>query len=150
MKVVLLKDVKGTGKKGEIKEVADGYGKNFLIKNGYAVIANASAVNENNRQKEAAAYHKEMEKQEAVKLGEKLKGATIKIAIKCGENGKAFGSITSKEIAENLKAQGLEVDKRKIELSEPIKAIGSYQIFVKLHPEVSTKISVEIIGDQKA
>lgn len=150
MKVVLLKDVKGTGKKGEIKEVADGYGKNFLIKNGYAVIANASAVNENNRQKEAAAYHKKMEKQEAVKLGEKLKGVTIKIAIKCGENGKAFGSITSKEIAENLKAQGLEVDKRKIELSEPIKAIGLYQILVKLHPEVSTKISVEIIGDQKA
>ena len=150
MKVVLLKDVKGTGKKGEIKEVADGYGKNFLIKNGYAVIANASAVNENIRQKEAAAYHKEMEKQEAVKLGEKLKVVTIKIAIKCGENGKAFGSITSKEIAENLKAQGLEVDKRKIELSEPIKAIGSYQILVKLHPEVSTKISVEIIGDQKA
>lgn len=150
MKVVLLKDVKGTGKKGEIKEVADGYGKNFLIKNGYAVIATANAVNENIRQKEAAAYHKEMEKQEAVKLGEKLKGVTIKIAIKCGENGKAFGSITSKEIAENLKAQGLEVDKRKIELSEPIKAIGSYQILVKLHPEVSTKISVEIIGDQKA
>lgn len=150
MKVVLLKDVKGTGKKGEIKEVADGYAKNFLLKNGFAVIANASAVNENNRQKEAVAYHKEMEKQEAVRLGENLKEKKIVLKIKCGENGKTFGSITSKEIAENLKAQGFEVDKRKIELSEPIKAIGLYQILVKLHPEVSTKIRVEIIGDQKA
>lgn len=144
MKVVLLKDVKGTGKKGEIKEVADGYGKNFLIKNGYAVIANASAVNENNRQKEAAAYHKEMEKQEAVKLGEKLKGVTIKIAIKCGENGKTFGSVTSKEIAEALKKEGFEIDKRKIELDGPIKAIGTYRITIRLHSEVSVKINLQI------
>ncbi len=150
MKVVLLKDVKGTGKKGEIKEVADGYAKNFLLKNGFAVIANASAVNENNRQKEAVAYHKEMEKQEAVRLGENLKEKKIVLKIKCGENGKTFGSVTAKEIAETLKKEGFDVDKRKIEVREPIKAIGSYQILVKLHPEVSTKIRVEIIGEQKA
>lgn len=144
MKVVLLKDVKGTGKKGEIKEVADGYGKNFLIKNGYAVIANASAVNENNRQKEAAAYHKEMERQSAIELGQKLKEKTITLAIKCGENGKTFGSVTSKEIAEALKKEGFDIDKRKIELDGTIKTIGSYRITIKLHSEVSVKINLEV------
>lgn len=144
MKVVLLKDVKGTGKKGEIKEVADGYGKNFLIKNGYAVIANASAVNENIRQKEAAAYHKEMERQSAIELGQKLKEKTITLAIKCGENGKTFGSVTSKEIAEALKKEGFDIDKRKIELDGTIKTIGSYRITIKLHSEVSVKINLEV------
>ena len=147
MKVVLLKDVKGTGKKGEIKEVADGYAKNFLLKNGFAVIANASAVNENNRQKEAVAYHKEMEKQEAVKLGEKLKEKKVILKIKCGENGKTFGSVTAKEIAEALKKEGFDVDKRKIEMREPIKTVGEYQISIKLHSEVVVKINLEVVAE---
>lgn len=147
MKVVLLKDVKGTGKKGEIKEVADGYAKNFLLKNGFAVIANASAVNENNRQKEAVAYHKEMEKQEAVKLGENLKEKKIVLKIKCGENGKTFGSVTAKEIAETLKKEGFDVDKRKIEVREPIKTVGEYQISIKLHSEVVVKINLEVVAE---
>lgn len=144
MKVVLLKDVKGTGKKGEIKEVADGYGKNFLIKNGYAVIANASALNENTMKKESDAYHKEMERQSAIELGQKLKEKTITLAIKCGENGKTFGSVTSKEIAEALKKEGFDIDKRKIELDGTIKTIGSYRITIKLHSEVSVKINLEV------
>ena len=147
MKVVLLKDVKGTGKKGEIKEVADGYAKNFLLKNGFAVIANASAVNENNRQKEAVAYHKEMEKQEAVRLGENLKEKKIVLKIKCGENGKTFGSVTAKEIAETLKKEGFDVDKRKIEVREPIKTVGEYQISIKLHSEVVVKINLEVVDE---
>ncbi len=147
MKVVLLKDVKGTGKKGEIKEVADGYAKNFLLKNGFAVIANASAVNENNRQKEAVAYHKEMEKQEAVRLGENLKEKKIVLKIKCGENGKTFGSVTAKEIAETLKKEGFDVDKRKIEVREPIKTVGEYQISIKLHSEVVVKINLEVVAE---
>lgn len=147
MKVVLLKDVKGTGKTGDIKEVADGYAKNFLIKNGFAKVANAGAINENNLQKESQAYHKEMEKQQAIELGNKLKNVKILLAIKCGENGKTFGSITSKEIAEQLKSQGYEIDKRKIDLAEPIKTIGEYSVNIKLHPEVSTKISLTIKGE---
>ena len=146
MKVVLLKDVKGTGKRGDIKEVADGYAKNFLLKNGFAKIANAAALSENARQKEAEEFHKEMKKQDAIALAAKLKNLKNDIAIKCGENGKMFGSITSKEISENLKSLGYEIDKRKIELSEPIKAVGQYQISIKLHPEVSAKIEVEILA----
>ncbi len=144
MKVVLLKDVKGTGKKGEIKEVSDGYAKNFLLKNGMAKVANKSTINENSMQKEADAYHKEMEKQQAIALANKLKDIKINLTIKCGENGKTFGSVTSKEIAEQLKKEGYEIDKRKIELSEPLKTIGEYQIQIKLHPEVSTKIKLSI------
>lgn len=147
MKIVLLKDIKGTGKKGEIKEVSDGYAKNFLIKNGMAKIANSSALNENRQQKESSLYHKEMEKQEAIELGQKLKNLKIEMAIKCGENGKAFGSITSKEIAEKLKEKGFDIDKRKIELTDSIKSIGTYQLNVKLHPEVCTKITL-LISEQ--
>ena len=85
-----------------------------------------------------------MEKQQAIELANKLKNVKIILAIKCGENGKTFGSVTSKEIAEQLKLQDYEIDKRKIELSEPIKTIGEYEITIKLHPEVSTKISLQI------
>ena len=144
MKVVLLKDVKGTGKKGEIKEVSDGYAKNFLLKNGSAKVANASALNENTMKKESDAYHKEMERQSAIELGQKLKEKTITLAIKCGENGKTFGSVTSKEIAEALKKEGFAIDKRKIELDGTIKTIGSYRITIRLHSEVSVKINLEI------
>lgn len=144
MKVVLLKDVKGTGKKGEIKEVSDGYAKNFLLKNGSAKVANASALNENTMKKESDAYHKEMERQSAIELGQKLKEKTIILAIKCGENGKTFGSVTSKEIAEALKKEGFDIDKRKIELDGTIKTIGSYRITIKLHSEVSVKINLEV------
>ena len=144
MKVLLLTDVKGTGKKGEIKEVADGYANNFLIKNGKARKADNGAISENNSKKEASDYHKEMEKQAAQELGKKLANANVVVKIKCGENGKTFGSVSSKEIADALKTMGFEVDKRKIDVKEPIKALGLYQITIKLHSEVSTKINLEI------
>lgn len=146
MKVLLLTDVKGTGKKGEIKEVSDGYANNFLIKTGKAKKADNTAISENNNKSSANAYHKEMERQEAVALGEKLKDAKVTIAIKCGESGKTFGSVSSKEIAENLAKKGFNIDKRKIELAEPLKTIGSYQIQAKLHPQVCVKFTVEIIA----
>ncbi len=147
MKVLLLTDVRGTGKKGEIKEVSDGYAQNFLIKTGKARKADNSAISENQTKQSATAFHKEMEKQEAIKLGAKLKGAKIVVKIKCGENGKTFGSVTTKEISEGLKKLGFEIDKRKIELKEPIKAIGIYEITAKLHPEVSSKFSLEIVAE---
>ena len=144
MKVLLLTDVRGTGKKGEIKEVADGYANNFLIKTGKAKGADNSAISENKNRKEANDYHKEMERQEAVTLGEKLKGQNIIVKIKCGENGKTFGSITSKEIADALSARGFNVDKRKIELKDPIRTVGSYRVNVKLHAVVSVMITINV------
>ena len=144
MKVLLLTDVRGTGKKGEIKEVADGYANNFLIKTGKAKRADNSAISENKNRKEANDYHKEMERQEAVTLGEILKGQNIIVKIKCGENGKTFGSITSKEIADALSARGFNVDKRKIELKDPIRTVGSYRVNVKLHAVVSVMITITV------
>ena len=146
MKVLLLADVKGTGKKGEIKEVADGYAKNFLLKNGKARIADSSALSENKMKKSSDAFHKEMELQAAKDLAVRLADVKLQIQIKCGENGKTFGSITSKEVSDELKKLGFDVDKRKIEIKEPLKAIGGYTISVKLHPEVSCKIALEILG----
>ena len=147
MKVVLLADVKGTGKKGEIKEVADGYAKNFLIKTGKARVADKGAISENEMRKASNDYHKEMEKQSAQELGKKMNNIKLVVGIKCGENGKTFGSITSKEISEGLAKLGYEFDKRKIELKEPLKTIGNYQISIKLHPEVTAKINLEIVGN---
>lgn len=143
MKVLLLIDVRGTGKKGEIKEVADGYA-NFLLKSNKARKADNSAISENNSKKEANDYHKEMEKQAAQKMGKELENKTVVVKIKCGENGKTFGSVTSKEVAESLKTMGYDVDKRKIEIKEPLKTIGEYSVNIKLHSEVSTKINLQI------
>ncbi len=147
MKVVLLTDVKGTGKKGEIKEVADGYAQNFLLKTGKARKADNGAISENKMKKEANDYHKEMQKQDAIALAQKINGTKILVKIKCGDNGKTFGSITSKEIADELNKKGFDIDKRKIELKEPLKTIGLYDVSAKLHPEVSAKFKVEIIGE---
>lgn len=147
MKVVLLTDVRGTGKKGEIKEVADGYANNFLIKTGKARRADSATISENKNRQEANDFHKEMQRQEAVALGEKIKGQKISLAIKCGENGKTFGSISGKEIAEALEKFGYIVDKRKIEVPNPIKTIGNYEVVIKLHPTVSVKVQVEVRGE---
>ena len=147
MKVVLLADVKGTGKKGEIKEVADGYAQNFLIKTGKATKADNGALSENKMKKEANDYHKEMKKQDAMALAKKINNLSIELKIKCGENGKTFGSVTSKEIAEVLNQKGFDIDKRQIQLKEPLKTIGTYEVLAKLHPEVNTKFNIEIIGE---
>lgn len=147
MKVLLLADVRGTGKKGEIKEVADGFGQNFLIKTGKAKKADNSALSENQSKKSANDFHKEMQKQDAQALGKKIAGTTITVKIKCGENGKTFGSVTTKEIADALKEKGFDIDKRKIELKEPLKIIGDYEITAKLHPVVSVKFKLSIIAE---
>lgn len=147
MKVVLLADVKGTGKKGEIKEVSDGFAQNFLIKTGKARKADNSAISENKIKKEATEFHKEMQKQDAMTLAKKINGTKVVVKIKCGENGKTFGSVTSKEIAEALNQKGFDIDKRKIELKEPLKTIGIYDVSAKLHPDVSAKFKIEIVGE---
>lgn len=146
MKVVLLKDVKGTGKKGDVVNVADGFGKNFLLKNGFAKSADSSAINENSLQKQAKAFHAEEERKAAVSLAEKLKDVTLTVAVKCGENGKIFGAVTSKEIADRLKQQGFDVDKKHIILEKPIKTVGKESITLKLHQTVCVKLDIEIVS----
>ena len=147
MKVVLLKDVKGTGKKGDIKEVSDGYAKNFLLKTGAAKIADNTALSENKNKQIASAYHKEQELQAAKALQKEINGKSITLAIKCGENGKTFGSVTSKEIAEALEKQGFKLDKKKVELKEPIKTLGSYQVSIRVYPEIVAKISLKVVAE---
>lgn len=145
MKVILLKDVKGTGKKGEVKEVSDGYARNFLIKKGVAVEAsqtNMKELDEKEKSKERKAL---IEYEEAVLLGKQMEEINIKIEVKAGEGGRLFGSITSKEIAEQLKKQkNLDIDKRKILMDEPIRTLGSTFVEIKLHQKVTTKIRVDV------
>ena len=141
MKVLLTADVKGCGKKGEIKEVANGYAQNYLIKNGLAKPANNDAIL-NQKQKDVAnAFHKAKELKEAQLLGDKLSNLQITLFLKTGENGKTFGSVTSKEIAEKLAELGYQIDKKKIDCSQ-LKEVGNYKINVKLHPQVIVKINI--------
>ncbi len=145
MKIILLKDVKGTGKAGEIKEVADGYARNCLIKKGLAEEATSVKINSLNIKKDAQDFHKQEEIKALKEQAKKLNGEKITVKIKCGENGKIFGSVTSKEIAESLSDKGFLVDKKKILLKEGIKSLGEYQVEVKFLPDVFAKIKVEVI-----
>lgn len=144
MKVVLLSDVKGSGKKGEIIEAKDGFAKNFLIKNGLAKEADAQALNVNKQQKQAAEFHRQEELKANKALKEKINGVTVEIQAKSGESGKFFGSITNKEIADKLFENGYAVDKKKIILDSNIKVAGTYQVTVKISPEETAKINVVV------
>lgn len=147
MKVILNKDVKGTGKKGDVVEVADGYGRNFLLKNGLASLATSSAISENRGKKDAQNYHKEQERLAAVNLAEKIQDKTVTVYVKCGENGKIFGAVTSKEISEALTKQGFDISKQKIEMKESIKTLGDFTINIKLYPSVSAKINLVVLPE---
>ena len=144
MKVIFLKDVKGTAKKGEIKEVSDGYARNFLLAKGLAKEASQTNLNDHRQQEKAREIKIQKEEEEAVELGSKLKDVKVTIYAKSGEGGKLFGAITSKDIADQMKKQhNVEFDKRKILLTEPIKSLGTMNVEIKLHPKVSTSITVE-------
>lgn len=145
MKVILLKDVKGTGKKGEIKEVSDGYARNFLLKKGAAVEANQANMKELDEKSKSKERKALIEYEEAVLLGKQMENVNIQIEVKSGEGGRLFGSITSKEIAEQLKKQkNIDIDKRKILMDEPIRTLGSTLVEIKLHQKVTTKIRVDV------
>lgn len=144
MKVILLKDVKGTGKKGDVVDVADGFGRNFLVGRGLAKEATNNNVHILNVQKENERRKKLAEIEAAQKLAAELKGKEIKIISKCGENGKLFGAITNKDVAEELRKQfDVEIDKKKISM-DTIKLAGVYDIDVKLYSEISTKMKVVV------
>ena len=143
MKVILKADVKGSGKKGDVIEVADGYGKNFLIKKGLAELATASGVNEVNQRKEADAYHKAEEIKAQKALAAALEGQTAIVSIKTGENGKVFGSVTSAHVASALAEKGFDVDKKKIRM-DAIKTTGAFTAEIKLMENISAKIKVQV------
>lgn len=147
MKVVLIKDVKGSGKAGDVIEAKDGYAQNYLIKNGLAKVADASALNESNAKKKAALYHRQVELQANKALRESLDGKKITIAVKAGANGKFFGSVTNKEIADKFSDMGIQIDKKKIVLQSNIKATGVYPVTVKISPEETAKITVELVTE---
>ena len=144
MKVILKEDVKGQGKKGQLVDVSDGYARNFLLPRGLAMEADAQAMNDLKNKEEAARHHAAMEKQNAEEAAKALKGKTVKLTAKAGSAGRLFGSVTTKEVAEGLKAQfQVEVDKRKISMAD-VKAFGSYEAEVKLYPGISAKITVMV------
>ena len=146
MKVILIKDVKGSGKAGDIIEAKDGYAQNFLIKRGFAKPADTQALTENRLQKESQAFHKAEQLKANKELREKLDGKEVIIQVKSGASGKFFGSVTNKEIADKLAEMGFEIDKKKIIISSNIKTAGSYPVTIKISPEETAKITANIIN----
>ncbi|GAB6927943.1 50S ribosomal protein L9 [Paenibacillus sp. JCM 10914] len=144
MKVIFIKDMKGQGKKGDVKEVSEGYATNFLIPRGVARPATDGNMKNLEQQQASEQKRKEQEKEEAQALGKKLEEMTIVLKAKSGEGGRLFGAITSKQIAEALAGQKIKIDKRKIELSDPIRSLGVTQVPVKLHPDVKATLKVQI------
>ena len=146
MKVILLKDVKGTGKKGEVVEVNDGYARNFLIKKGMAQEGTAQNVFALEQRKKALAAKIAAERAEAQAIAEKLKDVTVKVSAKCGENGgRMFGSVTSEMISDAIKQLGYDVDKKKIDTKESIREFGIFEIVLRLYPEVTQTIKIEVV-----
>ena len=144
MKVILKADVKGSGKKGDILDVSDGYAKNFLLKKGLAEIATSSGINEIQQKKKADEFHKAETLKVQRELAAKLNGVTVPVSIRAGENGKVFGSVTTEKIASALSELGYEVDKKRIATKETIKNVGEYEAEVKFTEGVSAKIKIVV------
>lgn len=145
MKVILTEDVKSLGKKGDIVNVNDGYARNFILKTNKGIEANAKNLNDLKLKKANDDKIAQEHYEAAVELGKKIEAGKIGVSIKTGEGGKAFGSVSSKEIAQEVKAQmNLEIDKKKVQLKDAIKALGTYEVPVKLHPKVTAKLKVVV------
>lgn len=146
MKVILLKDVKGSGKAGDILNVADGYARNFLIARGFACEANAKNLNELEGKKASKQHKLEVEKAENEKIAEKLKDTTIEIKAKAGQGGRLFGAVTALSISEKIKElYGIEIDKKKISTNGEIKSYGDFNAAVKLSQGVNFSIKVKVL-----
>ena len=144
MKAIFLQDVKGKGKKGEIKDVASGYAYNYLIPNKLAIIATTTNIKEAEAFQESSDKRKEQEHEQAKELAVKLADTTITIKTKAGEGGKLFGAITSKQIGDALAEEKIKIDRRKIILDEPIKSIGTTVVQIKIHPEVTATLKIKV------
>lgn len=148
MKVIFMADVKGIGKKGEVKEVAEGYARNFLFPKGFAVEANKGNVSKLEQQKDNEQKKQQKELQEAKALASKLDATTVVIKAKAGEGGRLYGAVTSKQIADELKKQQITIDKRKIGLDDAIRTLGTTKIEVKIYPKVVGTLTVQVIEEK--
>lgn len=146
MKVILTKDVKGTGKKGDVAEVSDGYARNYLIKKGLATEATSTGINETNQKKAADAYHKAEEVKAMKELAAKMKGAEVNVPIKVGANGKTFGSVTGAQVAAALAGKGFDIDKKCIRL-DAVKAVGTYTAEIRLMENVNVSVKVNVTAE---
>ena len=147
MNVIFIKDLKGQGKVGDKKNISDGYAKNFLIPKGYAIEATAANLNNLKGKQDSQQYQKEQDIKAANEMKATLENITVVIKTKSGDNGKLFGSVTSKDIADELKKQhSVSIDKKKIVLPDGIKEVGKFSVDVKLYPSISGKINVEVTG----
>ena len=145
MKVILLEDVKKLGKKGEIIEVSDGYARNYLLPQKLAIPATNTNINTVSQQKASEERKQKRMLEEAQMLAAQMSKLEVTIGVKSGEGGKLFGSVTGKDIADALKQQhSVDIDKRKVDVKDAIKSVGTYPVSIKIHPEVSTKIQVHI------
>lgn len=147
MKVILVKDVKAQGKKGDVIDVNDGYARNFLLKNKLAIEATSVNLNSLKVSQAAADYHKKVEKAEAEELAKRLNGMSVTVKLKVSETGKIFGALNTQAIADALAKEGIEIDKKKIVLPEPIKTVGTHTVTVKPYAEVSAKLKVVVEGE---
>ena len=146
MKVILLKDIKGTGKKDQIIEASDGFARNYLFPRKLAVEASASNLNAIENAKSAQSHRKEVERQEAQELAKKMGDMVVEIAVRAGENGRLYGKVTNQEVADALKAKyGMDIDKRKITVDAG-KNVGETEAVIKLYPEISAKIKLNIVA----
>ena len=145
MKVIFIKDLKGKGKKGEIKEVKDGYGTNFLIKNGYAVLANESNLKHFNTQKNKELLEESLYIKECEKIKEQLEKLKINIKVKVGKEDKVFGSVSTKQIVTELKKLNFDIDKNKIKITTPLSSLGTHVVAIELHKKVIANLKINLI-----
>ena len=151
MKVILLQDIKGSGKKGEMISVSDGYARNYLLPRNLAKQASAQAVNELKNAEAAKQHRLEMERKSALDMSKQLKDVTIRVYARAGQKGRLFGSVTAKEVAEAIRKQfGFEVDKRKIQLEQDIKSFGTFEAELKLMTGISASIYIMVTEGEKA
>ena len=144
MKVIMLKDVKGTGRANDVVEVNDGFARNFLIPKGFAQEATAQNLNRSNQQRSLQVHRKNMERAEALELAKKLEGVRVEVTAKAGKDGRLFGSVTAGDIADALKKKRIEVDKKRIELDAPIKQAGETQVAIRVYADTTAKITVVV------
>lgn len=146
MKVILLEDVKSVGKKGELVNASDGYARNFLFPKKLAVEATKSNLNDFELKQKSEEKRKKEELEQAQQMAKELENKTVTVKVKTGENGKLFGSVTNKEVAEEIvKQTGMNIDKKKVSIGDPIKMVGERTAVIKLHPKVSAEITIKIV-----